>query len=121
MGGDNSHAIAYAESRDGLRWEKPDLGVVEFEGSGANNLTDAVESPDKIEVVDPSTVKITLKSPFAPFLERMTAGALQILNKKAVEAADKALEVYTKLREATQLEVEITRRGKPMTIKYSIR
>ena len=53
----------------------------------ANNLTDAVESPDKIEVVDPSTVKITLKGPFAPFHERMTAGALQILNKKAVEAA----------------------------------
>jgi peptide/nickel transport system substrate-binding protein len=53
----------------------------------ANNLTDAVDSPDKIEVVDKSTVKITLKAPFAPFLERMTAGALQILNKKAVEAA----------------------------------
>ena len=53
----------------------------------ANNLTDAVESPDKIEVVDPSTVKITLKGPFAPFHERMTAGALQILNRKAVEAA----------------------------------
>jgi peptide/nickel transport system substrate-binding protein len=53
----------------------------------AANLTDAVESADKIEVVDKNTVKITLKSPFAPFLERLTYGALNILNKKAVEAA----------------------------------
>jgi len=53
----------------------------------AANLTDAIESPDKIEAVDKYTVKITLKSPFAPFLERMTNGALQILNKKATEAA----------------------------------
>src|SRR5207249_5595006 len=41
IGGGNSHAIAYAESSDGRRWEKPDLGLVEFEGSRANNLTTA--------------------------------------------------------------------------------
>jgi len=41
MGGGNSHAIAYAESIDGLHWEKPDLGVVEYDGSRANNLTNA--------------------------------------------------------------------------------
>ncbi|MBM3459133.1 MAG: hypothetical protein FJX77_11450, partial [Armatimonadetes bacterium] len=29
---------AYAESRDGIQWEKPALGVVEFRGSRANNL-----------------------------------------------------------------------------------
>jgi hypothetical protein len=29
---------AYAESRDGIHWEKPPLGVVEFRGSKANNL-----------------------------------------------------------------------------------
>jgi len=39
----------------------------------------------------------------------------------AVASADKALEVYTKLREATSLEVNVTRRGKPVTLKYSIR
>jgi peptide/nickel transport system substrate-binding protein len=53
----------------------------------ANNLTDAVESADKIEVVDKYTVKITVKAPFGPFVDRMTNGALQILNKKAVDAA----------------------------------
>ena len=30
--------ICYAVSRDGIRWEKPSLGVVEFEGSKENNL-----------------------------------------------------------------------------------
>ncbi|MHC4917769.1 MAG: hypothetical protein ACYTGB_20020, partial [Planctomycetota bacterium] len=30
--------ICYAVSRDGLKWDKPELGLVEFEGSKANNL-----------------------------------------------------------------------------------
>jgi len=46
---------------------------------------------------------------------------LQSINGFELTSADKALEVYTKLREATQLEVEVTRRGKPVTLKYSIR
>ena len=46
---------------------------------------------------------------------------LQSINGFEMTSADKALEVYTKLREATSLEVEITRRGKPMTLKYGIR
>jgi lysophospholipase L1-like esterase len=29
---------AYAESRDGIRWVKPELGLIEFEGSKRNNL-----------------------------------------------------------------------------------
>ncbi len=28
----------YAESRDGIHWDKPDLGLVEFEGSRHNNI-----------------------------------------------------------------------------------
>ncbi len=28
----------YAESRDGIRWTKPELGLVEFDGSKANNI-----------------------------------------------------------------------------------
>jgi general secretion pathway protein C len=46
---------------------------------------------------------------------------LQSINGFELTSADKALEVYTKLREATQLQVEITRRGKPVTLNYSIR
>ena len=46
---------------------------------------------------------------------------LQSINGFELTSADKALEVYTKLREANSLEVEVTRRGKPVTLKYSIR
>lgn len=31
-------SLAYAESKDGVHWVKPALGLVEFEGSTANNL-----------------------------------------------------------------------------------
>ena len=46
---------------------------------------------------------------------------LQSINGFELTSADKALEVYTKLREATSLEVEITRRGQQQKLKYSIR
>ena len=46
---------------------------------------------------------------------------LQSVNGFELTSADKALEVYTKLREATSLEVEVTRRGKPVTLKYTIK
>lgn len=46
---------------------------------------------------------------------------LQAINGFELTSADKALEVYTKLREATSLEVEVTRRGKSTTLKYQIR
>jgi general secretion pathway protein C len=46
---------------------------------------------------------------------------LQSINGFELTSADKALEVYTKMREATSLEVEVTRRGKPVTLKYSIK
>jgi peptide/nickel transport system substrate-binding protein len=49
-------------------------------------LTDALESPDSIEVLDRYTVRIRLKAPFAPFLERLTQPACFILSRKAVEA-----------------------------------
>ena len=30
--------LAYATSRDGLNWEKPNLGIIEYRGSQDNNL-----------------------------------------------------------------------------------
>jgi hypothetical protein len=30
--------VCYAESRDGLKWEKPELGLIDFRGSTRNNL-----------------------------------------------------------------------------------
>ena len=35
--------ICYATSRDGVNWEKPDLGLVEFKGSKKNNIVDLNE------------------------------------------------------------------------------
>ena len=45
---------------------------------------------------------------------------LEAVNGFELTSADKALEVYTKVRDATSLEVEVTRRGKPVTLKYTI-
>ncbi|MBM4076359.1 MAG: hypothetical protein FJ267_12055, partial [Planctomycetes bacterium] len=42
---------AYAESRDGFHWSKPNLGVVEFRGSKANNLFYTC-APDGKNLVD---------------------------------------------------------------------
>lgn len=38
-----------------------------------------------------------------------------------LSSPDKALEVYTKVREASNLSVSVIRRGKPMTLNYNIR
>ena len=35
---DREMAICYATSRDGLNWAKPELGLVEYAGSSANNI-----------------------------------------------------------------------------------
>ena len=43
------------------------------------------------------------------------------INGFELTSADKALEVYTKLREATSLDVDVTRRGKPVTLHYTIK
>jgi len=43
------------------------------------------------------------------------------INGFDLTSPDKALEVYTKVKEATSLSVSLTRRGKPMNLNYSIR
>src|SRR5262245_9802214 len=45
---------------------------------------------DKIEVMDPSTVRLTLKSPYSPLIAQLTDRAGMILSPKAIkEAGDK--------------------------------
>jgi general secretion pathway protein C len=46
---------------------------------------------------------------------------IQSINGFELTTADKTLEAYTKLRDATSLQVEATRRGRPITLKYTIR
>ncbi|MEI7742695.1 MAG: hypothetical protein WCK58_02965 [Chloroflexota bacterium] len=37
-GSEAEEGLLYAESDDGIEWTRPDLGIIEFEGSTANNL-----------------------------------------------------------------------------------
>jgi general secretion pathway protein C len=45
---------------------------------------------------------------------------LQVINGFELTSLDRAFEVYAKLREASSLELSLTRRGKPITLKVSI-
>ncbi len=42
--GDFSARLCYAESEDGVRWERPSLGIVDFGGSRENNIVYAEEN-----------------------------------------------------------------------------
>ena len=48
----NEPNVAYAESVDGLNWTKPDLGVIEYKGSTANNLV-GLQSLEGVVYRDP--------------------------------------------------------------------
>jgi len=47
------YAVAYAESADGVHWTKPDLGLVEYEGSTQNNLVVGYSSVIGQVFIDP--------------------------------------------------------------------
>ncbi len=51
----------------------------------------------------------------------MNGDTIHSINGFDLTSPDKALEVYTKVREATSLSVNATRRGKPVTLNYSIK
>lgn len=46
---------------------------------------------------------------------------IHAINGFELTTPDKALEVYTKVKESSNLSVSVTRRGKPVTLDYSIR
>jgi general secretion pathway protein C len=71
----------------------------------------------------PEGIKLYAIRPSSPYAKLgLTNGdTLQSVNGFELTSAEKGLEIYQKLREARNLEVEITRRGKPMTIKYTIK
>jgi general secretion pathway protein C len=51
----------------------------------------------------------------------MNGDTLHAVNGFELSTPDKALEVYTKVREASSLQVTVTRRGKPVDLNYSIK
>jgi hypothetical protein len=48
--------LAFVTSKDGIKWERPDLGIVEFDGSKNNNICDTGEQlfSEHCVFVDPS-------------------------------------------------------------------
>jgi len=60
--------VCYAESVDGITWEKPDLGIYEFEGSKDNNICLMGEQGGGIDCIgvidDPEDEKWPLKAIF---------------------------------------------------------
>lgn len=46
---------------------------------------------------------------------------LHAINGMELNSMDKAMEVYSKVRDAQSLQVNVTRRGKPVTLNYTIR
>ena len=51
----------------------------------------------------------------------MNGDTIHSVNGFDLTSPDKALEVYTKVRSATSLSVTVTRRGKPVSLNYSIK
>jgi hypothetical protein len=67
----------------------------------------------KLYAIRPSSIYAKLGFQNGDTLER--------INGMDMTSADKALDVYTKLREATKLVVDVTRRGKPVTLTITIK
>ena len=86
-------------------------------------LSRAVRIVPSIKNGQPDGLKLYAIRPSSAFAKLgLTNGdTLKQINGFELTSADKALEVYTKLREATSLEVEVQRRGKPVTLKYTIK
>jgi len=71
----------------------------------------------------PEGIKLYAIRPSSPYAKLgLTNGdTLTSVNGFEMTSAEKGLEIYQKLRSSTSLEVEIIRRGKPVTLKYSIK
>lgn len=71
----------------------------------------------------PEGIKLYAIRPSSPYAKLgLTNGdTLMSVNGMQLDNVEKGLEMYQKLRSSTNLEVEVVRRGKPMTLKYTIK
>ena len=75
--GDPTPATCYAESRDGIHWTKPELGIVDFNGSKRNNIV------------------VPTASTFCPFIDRRPGvPSSERYKANAVRGGPRALEGY---------------------------
>ncbi len=77
------------------------------------SIKDGKNNGFKLYAIRPSSVyaKIGLRN----------GDTIHAVNGFDLTTADKALEVYQKVKESSNLSVSVTRRGKPVTLSYSIR
>ena len=54
MAPDYDDTISYAESTDGIHWDKPNLGIIDFEGSKKNNIVWAGPGNNMVPFKDPN-------------------------------------------------------------------
>lgn len=64
--GTHGQFLCYAESSDGIRWHKPNLGMVEFSGSTANNIVLAAEQIGDVKTVPGEPAVFKDANPAAP-------------------------------------------------------
>jgi general secretion pathway protein C len=71
----------------------------------------------------PEGIKLYAIRPSSPYAKLgLTNGdTLSSVNGLEITSAEKGLEIYQKLRSATSLELDVIRRGKPVTLKYTIK
>ena len=93
-GEENATFVAYAESKNGFDWQRPELGLQEYDGCTANNLLFRVDDFELQSVfVDPS----------APPAERYKAlGRDAVFFHNGVEAPDMTNERKWELRRAME-------------------
>src|SRR6185437_3965272 len=53
---DADGVLCYAESNDGVRWRKPELGLMDYDGSKQNNLVLGKDSHGACVFLDPRAV-----------------------------------------------------------------
>ena len=78
--------LCYAESTDGVRWDRPDLGLVEFDGSTRNNIIADSQSVERV-TIDPSRlVPFKDLSPDCPQDARYKAVVMGFDNTNRIDA-----------------------------------
>ena len=76
--------LGYAESEDGIHWRKPELGLIEFQGSRSNNLVVPLKEQQSMQGATvfrderaPSAERYKLWSKYRPSDPELAAGAAE--------------------------------------------
>jgi general secretion pathway protein C len=100
-----------------------DRGVVEKVLSNPTAVSRGARIVPSVKDGKPNGFKLYAIKPTSVYarIGLMNGDTLHAVNGFELNTMDKALEVYTKVRESSSLSVSITRRGKPVTLNYTIK